>query len=90
MDMMSVLWQFGVLAAVIIFGIKIGLASGLANLSKKLFAGICIGYGGGVLLCTYIASFFAEQITEAIYSYNTVFYIIMASIMIIAGLFTIR
>lgn len=90
MDMMSILWQFGVLAAVIIFGIKIGLASGLANLSKKLFAGICISYGGGVLVCTYIASFFAEQITEAIYSYNTVFYIIMASIMIIAGLFTIR
>ena len=47
-------------------------------------------HGGGVLLCTYVASFFAEQITEAIYSYNTVFYIIMASIMIIAGLFTIR
>ena len=90
MDMMSVMWQFGVLAAVIIFGIKIGLASGLANLSKKLFACICVGYGGGVLLCTYVASFFAEQITEAIYSYNTVFYIIMASIMIIAGLFTIR
>ena len=90
MDMMSVMWQFGVLAAVIIFGIKIGLSSGLANLSKKLFACICVGYGGGVLLCTYVASFFAEQITEAIYSYNTVFYIIMASIMIIAGLFTIR
>lgn len=90
MDMMSVMWQFGVLAAVIIFGIKIGLASGLANLSKKLFACICVGYGGGVLLCTYVASFFAEQITEVIYSYNTVFYIIMASIMIIAGLFTIR
>lgn len=90
MDMMSVMWQFGVLAAVIIFGIKIGLASGLANLSKKLFVCICVGYGGGVLLCTYVASFFAEQITEAIYSYNTVFYIIMASIMIIAGLFTIR
>ena len=46
MDMMSVMWQFGVLAAVIIFGIKIGLASGLANLSKKLFACICVGYGG--------------------------------------------
>ncbi len=50
MDMMSVMWQFGVLAAVIIFGIKIGLASGLANLSKKLFACICVGYGGGVYL----------------------------------------
>ncbi len=36
MDMMSVLWQFGILAAILVFGIKVGLASGLANLSKKI------------------------------------------------------
>ena len=42
MDMMSVLWQVGIFASVLVFGIKIGLASGLANLSKKLFAAICI------------------------------------------------
>ena len=45
--MMSVLWQFGILAAILVFGIKVGLASGLANLSKKLLAIICVGYGGG-------------------------------------------
>ena len=45
MDMMSVLWQFGILAAILVFGIKVGLASGLANLSKKLFALICIEIG---------------------------------------------
>ena len=90
MDMMSVLWQVGIFASVLVFGIKIGLASGLANLPKKLFAVICIAYGGGVILISYIASFFAEQLVQAIYSYNTIFYIIMASIMIIAGLFTIR
>ena len=90
MDMMSVLWQVGIFASVLVFGIKIGLASGLANLPKKLFAVICIAYGGGIILISYIASFFAEQLVQAIYSYNTIFYIIMASIMIIAGLFTIR
>lgn len=90
MDMMSVLWQFGILAAILVFGIKVGLASGLANLSKKLFALICIGYGGGVLLISAVASLYAEQLTQAIYSYNSIFYIIMALIMIIAGLFTIR
>lgn len=87
---MSVLWQFGILAAILVFGIKVGLASGLANLSKKLFALICIGYGGGVLLISAVASLYAEQLTQAIYSYNSIFYIIMALIMIIAGLFTIR
>ena len=90
MDMMSVLWQVGIFASVLVFGIKVGLASGLANLPKKLLATICILYGGGVLVISYIASFFAEQLVQAIYSYNTIFYIIMASIMIIAGLFTIR
>lgn len=90
MDMMSILWQVGIFASVLVFGIKIGLASGLANLSKKLFAAICIAYGGGVIVISAIASLFAEQLIQAIYSYNTIFYIIMASIMIIAGLFTIR
>ena len=87
---MSVLWQFGILAAILVFGIKVGLASGLANLSKKLLAIICVGYGGGVLIISAIASLYAEQLTQAIYSYNSVFYIIMAVIMIIAGLITIR
>ncbi|WP_407379188.1 DUF2162 domain-containing protein [Methanobrevibacter sp.] len=90
MDMMSVLWQFGILAAILVFGIKVGLASGLANLSKKLLALICIGYGGGVLIISAIASLYAQQLTQAIYSYNSIFYMIMALIMIIAGLFTIR
>ena len=90
MDMMSVLWQVGIFASVLVFGVKIGLASGLANLSKKLFAIICIAYGGGVIGISAIASLFADQLVQAIYSYNTLFYIAMASIMIIAGLFTIR
>jgi predicted transporter len=90
MDMMGVLWQFGILAAILVFGIKVGLASGLANLSKKLLAIICVGYGGGVLLISAVASLYAEQLTQAIYSYNSIFYIIMALIMIIAGLITIR
>ena len=90
MDMMSVLWQVGIFASVLVFGVKIGLASGLANLSRKLFAIICILYGGGVLVISAIASLYAEQLVQAIYTYNTFFYIIMASIMILAGLFTIR
>lgn len=90
MDIMSILWQLGVLAAVLVFGVKIGLASGLANLSKKLFAAICIGYGGSVFLLSSISSLYAEQITTAIYEYNTLFYIVMATVMILAGMLTIR
>jgi len=90
MDVINVLWQLGILSAVLIFGIKLGLATGLANMSKKYLALVSLGYGGGVLILTEISSFFTEQITDLIYSYNFEFFLIMAIIMILAGIFTIR
>jgi predicted transporter len=90
MDAISILWQVGILSAVLIFGIKLGLATGLANMSKRYLAVVSIGYGLGVLILTEIASFFTTQITDLIYTYNFEFFLIMAVIMILAGIFTIR
>lgn len=90
MDAINILWQVGILSAVLIFGIKLGLATGLANMSKEYLAVVSIGYGGGVLILTEISSFFTKQITDLIYTYNFEFFLIMAVIMILAGLFTIR
>lgn len=90
MDAINILWQLGILSAVLIFGIKLGLATGLANMSKKYLAFVSVGYGGGVLILTEISSFFTEQITDLIYTYNFEFFLIMAVIMILAGIFTIR
>ena len=90
MDAISILWQLGILAAVLIFGIKLGLATGLANMSKRYLALVSIGYGAGVLILTQIASFYTTQITDLIYTYNFEFFLIMAVIMILAGIFTIR
>ena len=89
-DAINILWQVGILSAVLIFGIKLGLATGLANMSKKYLALVSIGYGGGVLVLTEISSYFTKQITDLIYTYNFEFFLIMAVIMILAGLFTIR
>lgn len=84
------LWQLGILAAVLVFGVKLGLAVGLANLSKKYLAAVCAGYGAGVLILAEISSHYTSQITDLIYTYNSLFFIIMAIIMIAAGIFTIR
>ena len=90
MDAINILWQVGILSAVLIFGIKLGLATGLANMSKRYLAMVSIGYGAGVLILTEISSFFTKQITDLIYTYNFEFFLIMAVIMILAGIFTIR
>ena len=90
MEIFNILMQVGVLSAVLVFGIKVGLASGLANLSKKYLAAICIGYGAGILILSKIASYYTSQLTTWIYTYNSVFFIAMAAIMIVAGVITIR
>jgi predicted transporter len=90
MEILSILMQVGILSAVLVFGIKVGLASGLANISKKYLAAICIAYGAGVLILSKVASYYTSQLTNLIYTYNSGFFIIMAAIMIVAGVLTIR
>ena len=90
MEILSALWQLGVFAAVILFGSKLGIASGLANLSKRNLALLCIGYGGGIMLLSAIASLYTSQMTEIINSYNSIIYLIMAIIMIFSGIYTIK
>ena len=90
MEILNALWQLGVFAAVILFGSKLGIASGLANLSKRNLALLCLAYGGGIILLSAIASLYTKQITEIINSYNSIIYLIMAIIMIFSGIYTIK
>ena len=90
MDGMAILLQFGILAAVLVFGVKVGLASGLAHMPKKWLALIDILYFAGIMVISYICQPSSEQITSWIYGFNTWFYLIMACIMIGAGVLTIR
>ena len=90
MDIISILWQLGILSAILVFGIKIGLASGLSHLSKKYAFAIAISYGLGVLLFSKVAEIYSNELSQMLNTYNTWFFLIMATIMIISGLFTIR
>jgi predicted transporter len=90
MDILSALWQLGVFAAVILFGTKLGIASGLAKLSKRNLALLCLEYGGGIMLLSAIASFYTSQMTEIINNYNSIIYLVMAIIMIFSGIYTIK
>lgn len=88
--MMDLLWQLGILSVVMVFGIKIGLAMGFAGLSRKLTAAIILGYGGGILLLTYIAGSFVEQLQGFIYAYSSVLGIAMAAVILYAGFHTLK
>lgn len=87
---MDLLWKLGILSIVLVFGVKIGLAMGFAGLSKKVAAAIILGYGGGILLLTFIAGAFIDQIQGFVYTYSSVLGIVMAAVILYAGFHTLK
>lgn len=88
--MIELLWQLGILSAVLIFGVKIGLAMGFSGLSKKVGVIIALGYGSGILLLSTFISGSSNIIYKTILDYNFVMFAVMSLIIIYAGFHTIR
>lgn len=88
--MFELLWKVGVLSAVLVFGVKIGLAMGFAGLSRKTAAAIAIGYCLGILLLTKVAEGYSEMLYHVIYDYNFVIFLAMAIVIFYAGFHTIN
>lgn len=88
--MIELLWQLGILSAVLIFGVKIGLAMGFSGLSKKVGVLIALGYGSGILLLSKLITGSSNVIYTTILNYNFVMFAIMSLIIIYAGFHTIR
>lgn len=88
--MWEILWQMGILSAILFFSFKIGMAMGFADLSKKVAAAIAIGYGLGILILTKIASAYTDIMYKLMYDYNSVIFILMGAIILYAGFHTIN
>lgn len=88
--MIELLWKLGVLSAVLVFGVKIGLAMGFAGLSKKTAALITLGYGGGILLLSKLAEGYTDVLYKVIYDYNFAIFLLMAVVIAYAGFHTIK
>jgi len=88
--MLELLWQLGILSAVLVFGVKIGLATGFAGLSKKAATAVAAGYGAGIYILTFLISGYMDIVYKVVYEYNFAIFTAMALVIIYAGFHTIR
>lgn len=88
--MIELLWQLGILSAILIFGVKIGLAMGFSGLSKKVGVLIALGYGVGIFLLSTVITDSSSVVYKTIIDYNFVMFSVMSLIIIYAGLHTIK
>ncbi|MBQ6220974.1 MAG: DUF2162 domain-containing protein [Methanosphaera sp.] len=87
--MLEQFWQYGILAAVLVFGVKIGLALGFSGIERKKVALILLGYGVGLVVLSYLCQPYTELIYQIVYGYSGAIFAVIAIIIVITGFKTI-
>lgn len=81
--------QYGILAAVLVFGVKIGLALGFSGIKRKTVGFILLGYAIGLILLSYICQPYTKQVYDIVYGYSGAIFAVIAMIIVITGFKTI-
>lgn len=87
--MLEQFWQYGILAAVLVFGVKIGLALGFSGIQRKKVGLILVGYAVGLILLSYICQPYSQQVYDIVYGYSGAIFAVIALIIVITGFKTI-
>ncbi|MBE6493616.1 MAG: transporter [Methanosphaera stadtmanae] len=87
--MLEQFWQYGILAAVLIFGIKIGLSMGFAGIKRSTALKILIGYAIGLTALSYLCQPFTKQLNTLVYGYSSAIFSVIAVVILITGLKTV-
>ncbi|CEG12129.1 conserved membrane hypothetical protein [groundwater metagenome] len=80
----------GVVIGLIIFALKSALACGFVALQRKEIIGIASIYFISAVLMSNLIGRVSEELTETLLNYGVMFHIIIALLLIIFGLYTIR
>ena len=84
------LWRFGVLSVIIVFGIKIGLAMGFANLKKSYALILTLSTGFSIIALSLICQPYIDLIYQIVTQYSNLLFGIMSIIIFYAGFDTIK
>jgi len=90
MSHINILWEIGILSVILLFGVKIGLAMGFAGLSRKKAALMIMAYCAGIMGLSALANPYIQTLQEYFTNYASLMTIVMATILIIAGTYTIK
>lgn len=87
--MLEQFWQYGILAAVLIFGVKIGLTLGFSGIKRKTVMYILVAYAVGLILLSWICQPYTDIIYQIVYGYSSTIFAVIAIIIVITGFKTI-
>lgn len=81
--------QYGIFAAVLVFGVKIGLTLGFSGLERKKVGLILVGYAVGLIALSYLCQPYTQQVYDVVYNYSSAIFAVIAVVIVITGFKTI-
>lgn len=88
--MLEMLWQLGVFSAVLVFGIKIGMAMGFAGITKKQVALISLINAIAIVVLSILCEPHVDTLYQIINQYSFILFGLMAIIILVTGIHTVR
>lgn len=89
-SMLEMLWQLGIFSAVLIFGVKIGMAMGFAGITKKQVLLISLINAVCIIILSILCEPYTDLLYQMITQYSFFLFGLMAVIIFITGVHTIK
>lgn len=87
--MLEQFWEYGILAAVLVFGVKIGLALGFSGMKRKTVSLILVGYFLGLTGLSYLLEPYTQVLYTFVYNYTSGIFAVIAIVILITGFKTV-
>lgn len=87
--MLDQLMQYGILAAILVFGVKIGLALGFSGIKKRNVGYILIAYAVALIVLSYLMEPYTDQLYFFVYNYSSQIFAVIAVVILLTGFKTI-
>lgn len=87
--MLEQFWEYGILAAVLVFGVKLGLALGFSGMKRKNVTLILVGYFLGLTGLSYLLEPYTQILYTFVYNYTSGIFAVIAIVILITGFKTV-
>ncbi len=87
--MLEQFWQYGILAGVLVFGVKVGLCLGFSGMRTRSVAAIFAAYFVALVGLSYILEPYTQEVYSFVYNYSSSIFAVIAIIIFLTGIKTI-
>ncbi len=87
--MLEQFWAYGIFAAILVFGVKVGLCLGFSGMRRRSVSLIFAAYFVALIGLSYILTPYTQEVYSFVYNYSSAIFAVIAIIIFVTGIKTV-